>query len=88
MEVLKDVPFCFIQYEATQARAALRLVELMHVAQVGEDVLHVNGPLQDLGDRVPSRMHRADEDVALQTMLASELSQLRANGRGIPCLAG
>ncbi len=59
----------------------------MYVAQITEDVLHLQGVLDDLGDSVPAHPNCADENFAFEALLNSELAKFSPDVRTVPHLA-
>ena len=65
VELSKYRPFVSGENEPAEANTA-RLIELMHITQSFQDVLHVERAAERVGDRVPAGADGPDEHLALE----------------------
>ena len=85
IEFLKHLPLLVDQDVAAESGALLvALIELMHVAESGQDFLHLNGACEHHRERVPASLHHADEDFTVQPCVCGELREGRSDLRAVP----
>ena len=85
MQLLDNFPFLVGWDEGTQSKAFPRgLVELVHVAEGGDDILELNGAVENMGYGVPTRLHGTHEYLALQPSLLGKSGELGAHCWTIP----
>ena len=72
-----DRPLLGLQDETAKTDTA-RLVELVHVAERVEDLLHVDRAAKAVSDGVPSRTHRPDKHLALEVRFFREAREDRS----------
>ena len=74
MELFENGPLVVRRYERAKSKAlAARLVEMVHIAQGGDEILEFDRPADDVRDGVPPSFDSADKHLSL---LACSLSKI------------
>ena len=98
VQLLNNLPFLVVEDITTEAdtsaldfailRARLLRVELRHVAELRDDILHVERAFQDTRYGVPSGRDRTDKNLRVEASGSRQRRELGANGSVVPNSVG